>query len=576
MGELNEQTQVLIVGGGPTGLLASILLSKHEIPHVLVEQRSSTLNAPAAHVVNTRTMEIYKQVGLSVDDLYALNSHPDARYVSWKSRLEQPPIGVFDLASNREAMRRQAQVSSEHSTNISQHLLEAHLKAFAEQSSFADIRYGVTWQGFVDSNLKLSRVESSGGVSEIEYCYMLGADGASSSVARALNIKKVGPDAIATFLNLTCEVDISQASGETDALLYWLLDPDVMGTMIVHDPKQLSVYMRPLSVPFESIKDYDDDRCDQLVKSIFGNQPYRIRHKGIWKMTAQVADKFREGPVFLVGDSIHRFPPTGGLGLNTGVGDVHNLVWKIAAALDGGLSSQEADALLDSYEMERRPVAQRNCDVSKENNEKMTEVLQAVGLDPANADILPKVMNSTFVKALPAGLQRLVRTVMIKPLRRILSNAQAADAKGNAIRKDVAAAIANQKEHFGSIGLDLGYVYQDGCAVEDDAVKTQSSAVTAYTECVASGARFPDRTIVGAAGQFRLHDLFDYKSYSVLKFGSADAGSLNTFGLPLQVHDLSLLHCPDNSTIAESLGLDGVGWVLVRPDGHTSAVGYSQ
>ena len=569
----NETTTVLVVGGGPTGLLASILLSKYEIHHVLVEQRADTLTAPAAHVVNTRTMEVYKQAGIPVEELYALNSHPGARCVSWKSRLEQPAIGIFDMASNREAMRAQQQVSMQHSTNISQHLLEAYLKKHAEDSPFAEIRYGVAWQGFVDGNFHRSQIESGGRSNEIEYTYLLGADGAASSVARALNVKKVGPDAIATFLNLTCEVDVSQASGESDALLYWLLDPDVMGTMIVHDPEGLCVYMRPLSVPHESIDDYDEDRCDALIKTIFGDQPYRIRHKGIWKMTAQVADRFREGPVFLVGDSIHRFPPTGGLGLNTGVGDVHNLVWKMAAVLKGELAAEKAEALLDSYELERRPVAQRNCDVSKENNEKMTEVLHALGLDPSKAGLLPKVMNSGFVKSMPQGIQTMIRSALVKPLRKKLSDAQASNSKGEAIRARVAAAIANQKEHFGSIGLDLGYVYREGCAVNDDAANTPGSAVTTYTECVASGARLPDREINQSTGQRRLHDLLEYTGFALLKLSDIELTPTESFGLPIQVHDLSSTRCADDQTLADSLGLEGVGWVLVRPDGHTMAVG---
>ncbi|MEM7281890.1 MAG: FAD-dependent monooxygenase [Pseudomonadota bacterium] len=573
MTQQTETTTVLVVGGGPTGLLASILLSKCEISHVLVERRNTTLNAPAAHVVSTRTMEVYKQAGIPVDELYALNSHPTARCVSWKSRLEDSSLGVFDMASNLGTMPARQQVSSEHSTNISQHLLEAYLKTYAERSSFADIRYGVTWQGFVDGDRQRSQIKSEVQTAEIEYAYMLGADGAASSVARALDIKKVGPDAIATFLNLTCEVDVSQASGESDSLLYWLLDPDVMGTMIVHDPRKLCVYMRPLSVPYESIDDYDDARCDVLIKTIFGDQPYRIRHKGLWKMTAQVADRFREGPVFLVGDSIHRFPPTGGLGLNTGVGDVHNLIWKIAAALKGNLSEDDAATLLDSYELERRPVAQANCDVSKENNEKMTEILHALGLDPSKAGILPKVMNSGFVKALPQGIQSMIRNALTKPLRKKLRDAQAPDSQGEAIRARVAAAIANQKEHFGSIGLDLGYVYRQGCAVTDDAANTPGSAVTTYVECVSSGARFPDRAISYAARPERLHDLLEYTGFTLLKLNANDPDPTQTFGLPMTVHDLSNTQSADNQSLVDSLGVEAVSWVLVRPDGHTMALG---
>ena len=95
--------------------------------------------------------------------------------------------------------------------------------------------------------------------------------------------------------------------------------------------------------------------------------PFEVLAVAPWHMSAQIAERYRDGRIFLVGDAAHRFPPTGGLGLNTGVADVHNLVWKLAAARDGRLP---ADAL-DTYEAERRPVAQFNCDQSLHNAMKM-------------------------------------------------------------------------------------------------------------------------------------------------------------------------------------------------------------
>ncbi len=572
MSEPNERTPVLVVGAGPTGLLASILLSKQEIPHVLVEQRAETVGAPAAHVINTRTMEIYRQAGIDVAALYALNHHPLARLVTWKSGLERDPIGTFDMAANRDALLAQSRFSTEHTTNISQHLLEDYLKSHAEKSAFADIRFGVEWMGFASDDKQASRLRGSDGQEVVVgYQYLLAADGAGSPIARTLDIRKVGPDAIATFLNLTCEVDVAQASGEDATLLYWLLDPDVQGTIIVHDPHGLAVYMRPIAVPYESIDDYDDARCERILKQVFGDQPCRIRHKGVWKMTAQVADRFRDGPVFLIGDSIHRFPPTGGLGLNTGAGDVHNLVWKLAAALKGDASAEQIEALLDSYEIERRPVAQRNCDVSRRNNEKMTEVVRALGLDPAKAGLLAKTMNSRLVKVLPQSVQDKLRAVLIRPVKSQLRDAQGHDDKGRGIRARVVAAIDNQREHFSSLGLDLGYVYREGC-VAANAGDTPGSEVTTYTETVGAGARFPHRPLSGVEQAQSLHDLFDYTSFTLLSSGNTEVDLPETFGVGVSVVDLDELRGPGERNLVESLGLPSNGWVLVRPDGHVMLV----
>ena len=546
------------MGGGPTGLLASILLSQHEIPHILVEQRDDTLQAPAAHVVNTRTMEIYRQAGLDVAELYALNTHPVARYVAWKSRLEKTPIGVFDAASNRDALMAQSRFSNEHTTNISQHRLEAYLKSQAEESAYADIRFGTEWLGFGDDNKQLSRLRTTAGVElEVSHEYLLAADGAGSPVARSLNIKKVGPDAIATFLNLTCEVNLANRSGDDTTLLYWLLDPAVQGTIIVHDPSSLSVYMRPLGA-YESVDDYDDERCDSLLKEVFGDEPFKVKHKGVWKMTAQVAEQFQVGPVFLIGDSVHRFPPTGGLGLNTGVGDAHNLIWKLAIALKGNIPKGQVAALLESYELERKPVAQRNCDVSKRNNDKMIEVVLALGLDPAKASSVAKLKNTGWVKALPNGLQSLIQRILMRPVQEVLKRAESETEDGAFIRKNVASAIDNQREHFSSIGLDLGYVYRDGCVVGEAAKDTPGSDVSTYTEVFGAGARLPNRKLADGS---RLHEKLNYLAFTLFLAQGASPEDIDTYGVAVDV------------VAVDGDDLDDHNWVLVRPDGHVLAVG---
>ena len=130
----------------------------------------------------------------------------------------------------------------------------------------------------------------------------------------------------------------------------------------------------------EAAEAYTPAHCEGLVRAALADPdvPFEVVTVATWTMTAQVAPRFRDGRVFLVGDAAHRFPPTGGLGLNTGVADAHNLVWKLAA-VDGGT----ADArLLDSYERERRPVAQRNAAVSLDNALKIVEVSTALGADP--------------------------------------------------------------------------------------------------------------------------------------------------------------------------------------------------
>ena len=148
-------------------------------------------------------------------------------------------------------------------------------------------------------------------------------------------------------------------------------------------------------------------------------------------MTAQIAERYRAGRVFLVGDAAHRFPPTGGMGMNTGIQDAHNLCWKLAAVEAGWASDA---LLLDTYEVERRPVAQNNTDQSLNNAMKMLEVFGALGL-------------SENLEASRANL----RKALADP----------------AARSTLAAAIANQQEHFDMFGLQLGFRYEAGALVPD-------------------------------------------------------------------------------------------------------------
>ena len=561
-----ESTEVLVVGGGPTGLFASILLSQQGISHILIESRTGPQPAPAAHVVNTRTMEIFRQAGLNMPALYALNRHQDADSISWVNNLQSPALGKFgSLIEQQEKV--QAAFSQDSITNISQTLLEEALLGKArEQADAADtIRYGVTWENFYNDQTQISIVRSSDGEDYlIEADYVLAADGAGSPIARALGITKQGPKSIATYLNLSCRVDMTRVAKEKHSLLYWVLDPEDPAVCIVHDPRELTVVMRPVHLPYEAEEDFDDARCHRLLKKMFGDTvPFEVIFKGFWNMSAQIADAFRYNNVILIGDSAHRFPPTGGLGLNSGIADAHNVVWKIVAHKKGA-----DDALLDSYEQERRAVVQTNCDRSVKNHFKMDEVFLAIGLDPTKAEILPRLMSWPVVKWLPTGVQNALKNLLLMPARKLLVSAADPGKNGVAKRVRIQAAIDEQSDHFHMPGTELGYVYREGIAVSAAAKNTPGNDAADYLPTAAPGARLPHVWLDVEGQQRSLFDLLDYAAYTLLSRGEPPALGEVSFGLPVTSVDITKELSGNENSVAQALSMQPGDWILVRPDGH--------
>ncbi|HAN36923.1 MAG TPA: monooxygenase, partial [Acidimicrobiaceae bacterium] len=226
--------------------------------------------------------------------------------------------------------------------------------------------------------------------------------------------------------------DLRPLMGDRPGVLHFVLDPAAGGTFISHGCDREWVYMHPWDPATQPAETLTTDHCAALVRAAMTDSgvPFDILTIGTWHMSAQIAERYRSGRSFLVGDAAHRFPPTGGLGLNTGVADVHNLIWKLAAVEAGRL----APSMLDTYESERKPVAEFNCEQSLHNAFKLIEIPIALGVT-ADVDESIAAMHATLAD--PAG------------------------------RAAVQAAIANQAIHFDLLGLQLGHSYSGPLVIDD-------------------------------------------------------------------------------------------------------------
>ena len=512
---------VLIAGGGPVGLTMALLLARHGIISTIVERRPPRISsAPKAHVVNPRSLEIFKSLGVDLETLRQSGaSRGDAEVSRFMTKLSGTELGHIPLdVGEHEAFK----VTPTPLLNIAQPKLESFLAALVSENPRIDYRLGDAWVACrAEKGGVISTIEQADGRSyQISSSYLVAADGANSSVREFLDIPMDGIPAVRPRVTIHFEANLRHIVRDRPAILYWILDPSVAGTFIAYDIDQTWVFTPRVTPPQFDRKEYSDVHCIELIRKAIGRDDVevRIRHVVPWMMAAQVATTYRQGSVLLVGDAAHRFPPTGGFGLNTGIQDAHNLAWKLAFVL----RNPSDDALLNSYDEERRPVAEINTRQSLHNSNRLPDLF--------------RLAEETIVDG----------------------EVSAADAGR------LAAEIGTHREHFLSPGLQLGYCY--GPPVRGPTEPTR------YDPSARDGDRMPHAWI--ARGQQRLStlDLLDPTSFTLLAGSDGTAWRSAVSGLD-SVKTVNL----DDSFVFESdwlnlCGLKGASAMLVRPDGHIAKI----
>ncbi len=536
------EVPVLIVGAGPVGLMAGLLLDQQGIDYRIVERRPALHHAPQAHVVSHRTLEICRSVGIDDGPIRAAGpAIGDSTTIRWVDRLAGRDLGVFSMMDDDDAVARMLTQSPTPLTNLSQDLFEAALYNHLEDSG--RILFSHAWQGFSEQEAASGYLSSiaarDGSELEVRSEFVIAADGAGSRVRKAVGIDMVGPDNLQTFVNVHFRGNLRPLVEGRESLLYWVMEHDVAGTFVAHDIDSNWIYSRPVP-PDEPIDPIDEEKFGALVRSAIGvDADIEIVGCSPWRMTAQIADTYRAGKVFLVGDAAHRFPPTGGLGMNTGIGDAHNLVWKIAMVLRGF-----DEQLLDTYEPERKPSAQFNSDQSVTNAMKMFEVAVLLDVD-GDGEI-----SSADIDA-----------VLGDP----------------ALQAAVQGAVNAQSDHFKLDGMDLGVCYaHSSVVVADGEPPVSPDPLGVYVPSTTPGCRLPHASLQRNAAPCSTLDLV--RPDAVLVLAASPDVALDELvapvveaGLPITTAsvggDSDLV--PTDGQFESVFSPDEI--LLVRPDGHIGA-----
>jgi len=537
IGGLPGRTTVLVVGGGPVGLVASVLLARQGIDHVVVERRSAVQMAPAAHVTNARTFEILRSAGVDMDRVLAACQAPEeGAWVRWVTSLVGDELGrvPFELQHRIDELD---DVTPTPLRNLSQHRLEQILRDHVDV-----LVGGVEWESASQDAAGVTstlRDVATGETATVVSDYLIAADGAGSRVRTWLGIPMEGPDVLQHFVMIHVTADLRHLVADRPATLYWTMDPDLRGVFVAHDPASTWVFMQDWDPDVEDIGAYTDERCEAIFRSAAGTDDLElvVEHVRPWRMTCQIAERYAEGRVFLVGDAAHRFPPTGGMGLNTGVADVHNLVWKLAATGQGWAPP----GLLDSYGAERRPVAVTNADKSLENAMRMIDVFVACGTT-GTAD----------------GSRAAFDTAVSTP-------------EG---RRAIADAVEAQDEHFDMLGLQLGFTYPPGpgTVVDDGTPPVEvPNPVRHYVPSTRPGGRLPHAWVIREGVRVSTLDLVPPDRYMLVTGSPAWADAAAALGdgpLPLSVVLVGRDVLDPAGAWEAVSGIGAAGAVLVRPDQH--------
>jgi 2-polyprenyl-6-methoxyphenol hydroxylase-like FAD-dependent oxidoreductase len=483
-----------------------------------------------------------------------------------------PELGRVPLADLPDTqMDAIESISPTRTAHLSQSILEPLLWLNLRDNARIDLRSGwkyLSHHDFADA-VAVSIADTTTGDDQLIVAdYVIAADGSASTVRRALRVGMDGP-VLQHMVSVHFAADLDAFLRHRRGPVIWTHTAKGLGAIIVHRSPQDLVFQIPYFPPFESLDDFPAAVCRDRILDAIGDTDVDVGIKSIqsWAMHAQVATSYRVGRVFLAGDAAHRFPPTGGLGLNAGVADVHNLAWKLAWVVTG----RAGETLLDTYEQERRPVGIAATADSVANLEGMFEVVAALGLPRRAVRLLPRV-----VAAVPAWLPRRPVRAVIRGLTALayqrLGLAKSAGRVGRRMRRRAAAAIAGQGPHYRSWGRDLGVRYRCG-AVMDDGLPPPGNDPEFYTPCVRAGGRLPHTWIEDRGRRVSTLDLVSRNELTLLVSAeSRTAWSLAAEELSMSV--ASLGDCERSVFHTAVAGADPDA-LVVRPDGHIVAALHS-
>jgi len=550
-------TDVLVIGSGPAGASAALFLATYGVDHIVITKYRWTANTPRAHITNQRTVEILRDMGIE-DDIKAQGTPSSLMgHTVFCTSLAGDEIGRVRTWGTHPARRADYTLASpSDNCDLPQTLLEPILIGHAAERG-SRIRFDTEYTSLEQDDAGVTvtvRDRLSGHTYLIRAKYVIGADGGGSQVARDIGLPFEGQMDLAGSMNIVFHADLARYVEHRPSVLYWVLQPGSniggigMGLVRMVRPwdEWLIVWGYDIDQPPPQV---DDAMATKIVHDLIGDDtiPVTIRSTSLWGNNKMYATRYRAGRVFCTGDSVHRHPPSNGLGSNTSIQDSYNLAWKLAAVLSG----KAGEGLLDSYDAERAPVGRQIVLRANKSIEEFGPIFDALGFtqtdDPAE---------------------------QIANMRARADNTPQAAAQRAALRE----ALELKDYEFNAHGVELGQRYASRAVIGDGTPEPQfvRDPELYYHPTTWPGSRLPHCWLGRDGHQVSTHDVTGKGRFSLLTgisgegWAEAAAGAARSLGIEIDVcvigpgREYTDVY-DDWSRLRE---VTESGCVLVRPDAH--------
>jgi 2-polyprenyl-6-methoxyphenol hydroxylase-like FAD-dependent oxidoreductase len=513
------EVPVLVAGGGPVGLVTALELQARGVRVLLVERHVSTTHHPKMDITNGRSMELFRRLGVAERIRDIAVPRENCMDVSWVTRLNEWELARFRYPNVHEARdrirsRNDGSQPLEPPMRLSQVVLEPELVRLLGASPRVELRFGWVLVSCIQEEESVRatiREERSGREVEVRCQLLAGCDGAGSLVREQLGFTWDGSLGVGRMFMVhfrsSCR-ELLQRFG-----VAWHYQSPVGGSLVAQDDRETWT----LHIPLRKSVDASSIQPLEMVHQCLGREfPLEVLQSNLWRPHLVSATGYGRGRIWMAGDAVHQYIPTGGYGMNTGIGDAVDLAWKFAAVLAGWGGTR----LLQSIDAERRPVGQCNRDAARDNTA--------------------------------------VRNTIVAKYDELIHDASARGAAAREAYGQLITELGNAENE--ALGIEFGYRYRDSpviCGEPDE----PAYELLEYVPSTWPGVRAPHVFLSDGSPIF---DRFGF-DFTLLRFGDADPGPLiaaaRLRGVPLTLVNIDDAHV---ARIYER------PLVLVRPDHHVA------